>query len=171
MEFKLINEGRDKKTREEVRLEIAKFFKDPIMTKYQNDQKSRLGIYGILIISDLQDGYRYLLAMVKEEDGAQMQLEHRVKLSKLQWINIQTRIYKNPNLSIKESMSFKNDRTLPYEFKVKSRSISKITYNSFILPLSLDLIPTGKKPSEYEYSDKPRLDSALETFNCSVTLL
>ena len=162
---------------DQIRTEISKFLNDPILIKVQNQYIRHVphSLYKIPVSCGLCNGYKYLIVVVKDEIDGQARIGNKKKLSELNWVNLQTRFYHTVDpdtfLSDIKGMNGMFTGKLNYIFTVKERSTQKCVYSCPLVPLKLELIPSGKNPTAFEYGDNVYLSSAIESFYCSLTFV
>ena len=158
-----------------IKNQISTFFKNPLMIKVQNQYINNFlhSIYKTPISCLLCDGYRYLIVVVKEQEGKEARIGSNKKLSELNWVSLQTRFFKIQDqdnfLKNVKSTDINFSQKLKYPFDIKERTKEKSIYSSSNIRLKIELLHTGK--STHEYSNQVMLDSALNTFSCVLTVI
>ncbi len=146
--------------------EIVKYLGDPILTKIQNNYNSSnpIGIYQTKVSSNLCNENRYIIAMVKEIKGLEMPVGTTLRLSKINWANLQTRTSKNESSLCDKNTTFTPSIKLNYTFRLKERTDKKTIYSNPDFNILVELINKTK----FDYADVIRLDGAIDSFNCSI---
>ncbi len=146
---------------------FVSFFENIGLTKLEDKEQNgmRFSLYQAKVGCLFCVGNMYCVVLVPKDNN--MIGTHKL-LSELRWISFQTRNFDHDIQELK-SQSFSKEGLLN-KIEVTGRSKTKTTYMCKDLPLKVELLHSGKDPSEMEYSsDTGTLASALETYNCVVS--
>jgi len=141
---------------------VAKFFNNPIMSKFKD--ADTYSIYICKIKCYFLTEYRYLLAFVEKND---FPLDSKELLSNIKWEVFQTRM-------LSDNYTYPQHEYMPNMNKFLSCKITQIrndehaaTYTCDELPLVVTLL--HKKAGVNEFQPKGTLVAALETYRTIIT--
>jgi hypothetical protein len=146
-------------------LHMNTYLRQPNMTKIKNTNP--FSMYACKIYSLLSNQYKYIIAFVAMDD---IPIGSEVALSRLRWVNLQTR-------SLAENMKCNTHSYTPTYDTPLNKTIRRVHidtksshYSCAALPyISIDLLH-GNKKDRNSYQNEGTLIAALETYETIVAL-
>ena len=134
------------------------------MTKTKDE--GEYSTYMVKISCMLINQCRFLVAMVPRDFN---QIGTHARLDNLEWKHFQTRLLEN--IYEVKSHSFTPINTVPYNVELKATDMKDeyTTYKPTFYNVSVTLLHPEKQ--KYYYPNTGNLNSALETYNCIVSVL
>lgn len=141
---------------------ITEFFENPVLTKIKDIDT--FSIYMAKVNYILYTENRYIIAFMHKDDSS---IGTLIYLKDLKWQSFQTRSL--PHIHKIIAFSYIPKKTLKFQSKIYmlSRSSKETSYKCENHPITITLLHKGN--SEFEFSEKGTLASALETWRTILT--
>tara|TARA_Y100000591_G_scaffold333087_1_gene373567 strand:- start:2613 stop:3065 length:453 start_codon:yes stop_codon:yes gene_type:complete len=142
---------------------ISNYFNNPIMTKLKDDNNQ--SFYFIKIFSQLLNSYRYIIAIVPQDDHP---LYKKTFLTNIPWTSLQTRTLKT-NYNI-PSISYNSNSLDSYNINVFNRTNNYTTYTSKdFTNIQIHVFITSN--NMYEYPEHATISNALEKYQTIINII